>query len=351
MKNYEEKALATELLDFIDASPSSFHAVQTISSLLKKEGYTELKESEKWNPEEGKGYFVCRNGSSLIAFRYQKDYTGFSISAAHSDYPCFKIKDKGELTGEFVRLNTERYGGMICSTWLDRPLSVAGRVLVETDRGMEMRLLNIDRDLLLIPSVAIHMNRNANDGMKYNPAVDTVPLFGGKESKGRFLSLVAQELGVEEEKILGQDLYVYARQKGCIWGCNQEYISSRALDDLQCAFSTLKGFLAAKAGKSLPVCAVFDNEEVGSGTRQGAASTFLYDVLRRICPAEEDYLQALASSFLLSCDNAHAVHPNHPEYADPENLGGPERRRGSEIQRRSEIHHRRHLRSLCEIPL
>ena len=319
MKNYEEKALATELLDFIDASPSSFHAVQTISSLLEKEGYTELKESEKWNPEEGKGYFVCRNGSSLIAFRYQKDYTGFSISAAHSDYPCFKIKDKGELTGEFVRLNTERYGGMICSTWLDRPLSVAGRVLVETDRGMEMRLLNIDRDLLLIPSVAIHMNRNANDGMKYNPAVDTVPLFGGKESKGRFLSLVAQELGVEEEKILGQDLYVYSRQKGCIWGCNQEYISSRALDDLQCAFSTLKGFLAAKAGKSLPVCAVFDNEEVGSGTRQGAASTFLYDVLRRICPAEEDYLQALASSFLLSCDNAHAVHPNHPEYADPEN--------------------------------
>ena len=349
MKNYEEKALATELLDFIDASPSSFHAVQTISSLLEKEGYTELKESEKWNPEEGKGYFVCRNGSSLIAFRYQKDYTGFSISAAHSDYPCFKIKDKGELTGEFVRLNTERYGGMICSTWLDRPLSVAGRVLVETDRGMEMRLLNIDRDLLLIPSVAIHMNRNANDGMKYNPAVDTVPLFGGKESKGRFLSLVAQELGVEEEKILGQDLYVYARQKGCIWGCNQEYISSRALDDLQCAFSTLKGFLAAKAGKSLPVCAVFDNEEVRNPAGGG-----LHIPLRCF----EAHLSCgrglftstcfLFPSFLRQRSCGASQSPGICRSGEP---GGPERRRGSEIQCRSEIHHRRHLRSLCEIPL
>lgn len=329
MKNYEEKALATELLDFIDASPSSFHAVHTIASLLEKEGYTELKESEKWNPEEGKGYFVCRNGSSLIAFRYQKDYTGFSISAAHSDYPCFKIKDKGELTGEFVRLNTERYGGMICSTWLDRPLSVAGRVLVETDRGMEMRLLNIDRDLLLIPSVAIHMNRNANDGMKFAANIDTYPLFGGADAKDSFLKTVAEAAGVQEADILGHDLFLYVRGCGTVLGAKKELIASPKLDDLECAFGCMKGFLAAKPSGSVPVCCVFDNEEVGSQTKQGAASTMLSDVLHRINAAcgrtEEEYRMAVAASFLVSADNAHAMHPNHPEYADSANcpqLGG-----------------------------
>ena len=306
-------------MDFIDASPSSFHAVQTISSLLEKEGYTELKESEKWNPEEGKGYFVCRNGGSLIAFRYQKDYTGFSISAAHSDYPCFKIKDKGELTGEFVRLNTERYGGMICSTWLDRPLSVAGRVLVETDRGMEMRLLNIDRGSVAhslggYPHEPQCQRRHEiQSGGRHRPA------FRRQRIQRPVFKSGCPRTGCGGGENFRAGPLCLCTAKGLHLGLNQEYISSRALDDLQCAFSTLKGFLAAKAGKSLPVCAVFDNEEVGSGTRQGAASTFLYDVLRRICPAEEDYLQALASSFLLSCDNAHAVHPNHPEYAHPEN--------------------------------
>ncbi len=319
MQEKENEALSGELLEFIEKSPSSFHAVQTLGDLLTEKGYIRLHENKQWQLEDGKGYFVTRNGSSIIAFRMKKEFTGFGISAAHSDYPCFKIKDKGELCGEFVRLNTEKYGGMICSTWLDRPLSVAGRVLVAQESGIRSMLLNVDRDLLLIPSVAIHMNRLANDGMKYNPAVDTVPLFGDKSCKGGFLRMVAQELGVEEEQILGTDLYVYARQKGCVWGSEGQYISSRALDDLQCAFSSMKGFLEAGEGKCLPVCAVFDNEEVGSSTRQGAASTFLQDVLRRLCASEEEYCQALASSFLLSCDNAHAVHPNHPEYADAEN--------------------------------
>lgn len=321
MKQFDHLTISRELLDFIDRSPSSFHAVKTLSDLFEEQGYTRLFEGDKWALEEGKGYYVTRNGSSVIAFRYQKDFDGFAIAASHSDYPCFKIKDKGELCGEFVRLNTEKYGGMICSTWLDRPLSVAGRVIVKTEKGIESMLLDIDRDLLMIPSVAIHMNRAANDGMKYNPAVDTVPLFGGKESKGTFLEVVAKELGVEKERILGTDLFVYARQKGCVWGSEGQYVSSRALDDLQCAFATAKGFLAAKKGESIPVCAVFDNEEVGSSTRQGAASTFLADVLHRICKGldEEDYYRALASSFLLSCDNAHALHPNHGEYADAEN--------------------------------
>lgn len=321
MKQYDHLNISKELIEFIDRSPSSFHAVKELGAMLDEKGYTRLFESDSWNLEEGKGYYVTRNGSSIIAFRYKKDFEGFSIAASHSDYPCFKIKDKGELCGEFVRLNTEKYGGMICSTWLDRPLSVAGRVIVKTEQGIESMLLDIDRDLLLIPSVAIHMNRASNDGMKYNPAVDTVPLFGGKESKGTFYALIAKELGVKEEEILGTDLFVYARQKGCVWGSEGQYVSSRALDDLQCAFASMKGFLEAGQGKSLPVCAVFDNEEVGSSTRQGAASTFLYDLLHRICAGqgEESYYKALASSFLLSCDNAHALHPNHPEYADAEN--------------------------------
>ena len=195
----EYRKINEELLAFIDNSPGSFHAVKNLSDMLVSAGYTRLGEDEEWKLEEGKGYFVARNGSSVIAFRYKKDFPGFGISASHSDSPCFKIKEKGELTGEFVRLSTEKYGGMIMSTWLDRPLSVAGRAVVKTDKGIETRLVHIDRDLLMIPSVAIHMNRAANDGMKYNPAVDTIPLFGGKASKGRFTALIADSQMVEME--------------------------------------------------------------------------------------------------------------------------------------------------------
>ena len=318
MRKYDHLKLSRELLGFIEQCPSSFHAVKKLSDKLILEGYTRLYESDDWTLTDGGRYFVTRGGSSLIAFRYRSAFTGFHIAAAHSDSPCFKIKEKSELVGDFVRLNTEKYGGMICSTWLDRPLSVAGRVLAATEEGIEEKLVNVDKDLLLIPSVAIHMNRAANDGMKYNPAVDTVPLFGGKQSKGRFASLIAKEAGVKEESVLGADLFVYAREKGTVWGDGDEYISSRSLDDLQCVFSALKGFLAAKKGDSLPVLAIFDNEEVGSSSRQGAASAFLHDLLVRIC-GEQAFLRAIPSSFLLSCDNAHAVHPNHPEYCDPEN--------------------------------
>ena len=319
MREYDHEALTKEMLAFIDKSPSSFHAVRQLSEMLEGNGYEQLYEAEEWHLREGGKYFVTRNLSSIIAFRFQSDFAGFQIAAAHSDSPSFKIKDKEELCSAFIRLNTEKYGGMICSSWLDRPLSVAGRVIVEENGRIEARLIDIDRDLLLIPSVAIHMDRSANDGKKYNPAVDTLPLFTSKDRKGSFSELLAKELNVTKEQILGADLYLYAREKGCIWGGERQYVSSRALDDLQCAFSCMKGFAQAEKGKSLPVCAVFDNEEVGSSTRQGAASTFLFDTLSRICPDAQKLRRAFASSFLLSCDNAHAVHPNHPEYADPEN--------------------------------
>ena len=316
-----------ELLSFVDKNPTAFHTTASIREILLKEGFTELLESRKWDLTPGEGYFVCRNGSSVIAFRLGtdlKDYS-FNVAAAHTDSPCFKIKENAELHmgQKYTRLNTEGYGGMICSTWLDRPLSVAGRVLVQEGQAVTSRLVALDRDLLLIPSVPIHMNREVNDKASYNKQVDMLPLLGSDLKDGALLDIVAQELGVKREQILGSDLYLYIREKGTVWGAQEEYLSSGRLDDQECAFGILKGFLKGRSERSVNVAACFDNEEVGSGTKQGAASTFLYDVLRRITLSlgggEEDFARAVASSFLFSADNAHAVHPNHPEHTDANN--------------------------------
>ncbi len=322
-REYNNKELSKELINFIKTSPSAFHAVKTITDILDAEGYTHLTEAEDWKLEKGKGYYVTRNGSSVIAFKMPaQEITGFNIAASHSDYPCFKLKDKCEMKGnDFVRMNTEKYGGMICATWLDRPLSVAGRIVVETEDGIESRLVDVDRDLLLIPNVAIHMNRKANDGFVFNPAVDTVPMYSCKKEHKEILDIIAEEAGVEKDAILGTDLFVYNRQEGTVWGYDDEFVSCRGLDDLQCAFANLKGLLGAETSTAIPVYACFDNEEVGSSTKQGAASTFLFDTLRRMVLDKnaEEFRMLLASSFLLSCDNAHAVHPNHPELSDSNN--------------------------------
>ena len=316
-----------ELLSFVDGNPTAFHTTASIRELLLKEGFTELLESRKWNLTPGEGYFVCRNGSSVIAFRLGTDLTSYSfnVAAAHTDSPCFKVKENAELHmgQKYTRLNTEGYGGMICSTWLDRPLSVAGRVLVKENGAIASKLVALDKDLLLIPSVAIHMNREVNDKASFNKQVDMLPLLGGDLKDGALMDLVAQDLGVRREDILGSDLYLYIREKGTVWGAQEEYLSSGRLDDQECAFGILKGFLKGRSERSINVAACFDNEEVGSGTKQGAASTFLYDVLRRITLSlgggEEDFARAVASSFLFSADNAHAVHPNHPEHTDTNN--------------------------------
>ncbi len=212
---------------------------------------------------------------------------------------------------------------MLIAPWLDRPLSVAGRVLVETEQGIQARLLNIDRDLMLIPNVAIHMNRAVNDGYKWNPAVDTLPLMGSQEAAGKFWPLLEETAG---GRILGHDLYLYVRQKATVWGVAEEYISSAAIDDLECAWACTQGFLKAKETEAVQVLVAFDDEEVGSNSPQGAASTLLADTLQRICNAlEVNHFRMLAQSFMVSADNAHAVHPNHPEFADPANapvMGG-----------------------------
>ena len=322
---------AKEMLDFITKSPTCFHAAANIGELLGKAGFRELKENEEWTLKRGGRYYTKRNDSSVIAFAIpaeENDIKGFHMAAAHSDSPCFKIKEKPELTVEehYLRLNTEKYGGMILSTWLDRPLSVAGRLAVRKESGIESRLVNIDRDLCVIPNVAIHMNREMNKGMEYNPQVDMLPLFADAafdDEKPSLLALAAEAAGVDAETILGEDLFLYTRQEGRFLGANGEFVLSPRLDDLQSAFALTKAFTESRPGEYINLCAVFDNEEVGSGTRQGADSTFLEDVLQRITEGLQEshstYLRWVAGSFLISADNAHAVHPNHPEKADPTN--------------------------------
>ena len=326
VRKEEVKKLNRKLMDFLDQSVNAFFAVENMREILLKEGFHPLYEGEDWQLESGEKYFVTRNDSALIAFVLpKKPIKGFQMMASHSDSPVFKVKTDPEIEVDkaYIQLNVEKYGGMICSPWLDRPLSVAGRVLLRTSKGVETRLLNIDRDLLIIPNLAIHMNREVNDGYKFNAQKDMLPLFSTEEGKGGFRKIVAEALSVKEECILDWDLFLYNRQKATLLGAEEEFIGSGRLDDLQCAFASLQGILSAKPKDSVAVHCVYDNEEVGSGTKQGAGSTFLKDVLHRILAAfqggEEEFIKALQNSFLISADNAHAVHPSHLDKADPVN--------------------------------
>ena len=317
---------AEQLLAFIEKSPSCFHAIKNMKDILLAEGFAQLREEDKWEIVNGGKYFVTRNDSSIVAFTIpETGALGYRIMASHSDSPTFKIKENPEMEVDkkYVKLNVERYGGMLCAPWFDRPLSVAGRVIVKEGDAFVTKFVDVDRDLLMIPNLAIHMNREVNDGYKYNAQVDMLPLYGDISSKDTFMKSIAEAAGVKEEDILGHDIFLYNRVKGSIWGANEEFVSSSRLDDLQCAFSSLQGFLKGEKKEYAAVHCVLDNEEVGSGTKQGAASTFLYDTLVRINEclglSYEEYLRALAKSFMLSADNAHAVHPNHKEVADPVN--------------------------------
>jgi aspartyl aminopeptidase len=324
----EEMKMYREMLNFIQKNPTAFHVTAAVREALDANGYEGLSEGRAWELVPGRGYYVCRNGSSIIAFRLGSDLSDYSfhVVASHTDSPAFKLKENAELKacGKYTKLNTEGYGGMICSSWMDRPLSIAGRVLVRGQDGtIVSKLLDFDRDIVLIPSLAIHMNRNVNDGFAYNKQVDLLPLFSGTAEESALTALIAGELGVEQDAVLGSDLYLYNRQEPSIWGLHEEFLSSSRLDDQQCVFASLKALLSGGHPRSVQVMACFDNEEVGSGTKQGADSTFLYDVLKRINLSlgrdEGDYLRAIAASFMLSADNAHAVHPNHPEHTDDGN--------------------------------
>lgn len=307
----------TKLFDFINASPTAYHTVDNIKTALLKNGFTELSEKDAASFSDGKPHFVVRGGTSIIAFKGSGKNGGFMITASHSDSPAFRIKVSEECAGAYVRLNTERYGGMINYSWLDIPLSVAGRVCVRTQDVIQMKLVNIDRDLAVIPSVAIHLNRTVNESCKFNPAVDLLPLYSLGKEKGGFKKLIANAAGVEISDIISHDLTLYNRMKGTVLGENEELILSPRLDDLECVYASLEAFLSADDNcGAVKVLAVFDNEEVGSETKQGANSTFLDNTLKNISGSEQSYLSMLADSYMISADNAHAKHPNHPELSD-----------------------------------
>ena len=310
-----------ELFDFIEKCPTSYQTVAETARILTDDGYEKLGECGTWNLSRGGKYYVTRNLSSLIAFRVpDRHMSGFMISASHSDSPCFKIKENAQLKDRlYVKLPTEKYGGMLMATWFDRPLSVAGRIVVKTDAGIETKLVDLKEPVAIIPSVAIHMNRNANENATYNPAKDMIPL-AGLQGTFSLRREAAKAAGVDEDAIVSTDLFVYNVERGVEWN---GMISAPRLDDLQCVYASLEAFIKAKETKSIPVMCIFDNEEVGSATKQGAASTFLSDTLERIKYSlglgDAEFKSAVASSMMVSCDNAHAVHPNHPEYADPDN--------------------------------
>lgn len=317
-----------DLFQFIQTSPSMFHSIQSIRNRLEENGFEYLPEEISWNLEKGKSYYTIRNHSSIIAFKVGEtlDDYHFQMCASHSDSPTFKIKTVPELKGQgdYLKLDVEAYGGMIDSTWFDKPLTVAGRALVKTGNGIENKLVYVDQDILLIPSLAIHMNREVNKGVALNRQVDLCPLVScGEVQVGDFRKYIAEYLNVETDDLLGLDLFLVNRQKPVQWGMKKEFISSPKLDDLECAYVTLESFIRANNTHDISVYCCFDNEEVGSNTKQGAMSTFLQDVLKRINiglhKTEEDYYIAIAKSFLISADNAHAVHPNHSEKTDSVN--------------------------------
>lgn len=327
----DAKKYSKELLGFIEKSPSPYHGIRNICDMLSEAGAEELKETGEWKPEAGKTYYVVRNDSALIAFTLPEGKAkGFHIAASHCDSPTFKLKEQPELCveGQYVKLNVEGYGGMIMSSWMDRCLSVAGRIIAENPKTGEPESIPVcvDRDLLVIPNVAIHMNREINQGVKWNPQIDLQPLLSGQvpgKGENPVRKLLAGAAGVKESQIIGQDVFLYVREKGRFIGANEEFLLSPKLDDLQCAFCSLKAFLKATPKEYINVYGVFDHEEVGSGSMQGADSTFLSDVLERVVlgmgGGREVYFQLLADSFLISADNAHALHPNHPEKSDPTN--------------------------------
>ena len=323
INNMIDHMVIDELLDFMHDSPVAFNAIENIKRKLLNEGFIELYESNSFNLKLGNKYFVTRNGTSIIAFTLPNSIEeyGFNIIASHSDSPCFKVKPNTDIkTGIYHKLSVEPYGGSIYSSWFDRPLSLAGRVLVKEDNKIVSKEVNIDRPLLSITNVPIHMNRNINDGFKYNAAIDMQPLLTQEVEKVDLKETLSEELGINKETILNYDLYLCPKQRGYIFGLNKEYFSSPRIDNLECAFTSLKGFLKGHNERNINVYACFDNEEVGSGTRQGADSSFLEDTLKRINEElgfnESQYLRAIASSMMVSADNAHALHPNHPELYD-----------------------------------
>ena len=314
-----------KLLHFLSRSPTAFHAVENLKTELDEAGFSALREEDPWTLRPGGKYYVERNGSAILSFILPEGPAdGFHLMASHSDSPSYKIKPgPGLLTEGVLRLNVERYGGPVDSSWMDRPLSFAGRVLLDEGDHLRQELVWPEEDLLIIPSLAPHLTRHDGSQKPLNPQTDLLPVFCVSQDADAFLSRLAANLGTVPERILGTDLYLCIREAPRIWGPEEEFISSARLDDLQCCYGSFLGFLKSRPQRSVAVHCVFDNEEVGSRSRQGADSGFLRDVLERICLSRglpvEDFHRMISRSFMVSADNAHAVHPNVPLASDPVN--------------------------------
>ena len=332
----EVKSFAREVIEFIDESPSTYHVVKNCSDILDENGFERIMPREKWEIKKGGKYFLKKSSSTIIAFTVGEDFdvkNGFKIFGAHTDSPCFRIKPNPEIiTENVVRLNTEVYGGPILSTWFDRPLSIAGRVIVKGEDSFFPRTvkIKIDEPLLTIPNLAIHQNREVNNGVKIDKQNDVLPVISlinkNFEREGYLERIILEKTGIKKEDIIDFDLYLYATEKGCLLGANEEFMSSPKIDNLASVYTGLIGLLEAEENQDrINIFVAFDNEEIGSATKQGADSNYLLNTLERISLAlglsRGDFLQMLESSYILSADAAHAAHPAHLGKTDPTNRG------------------------------
>ena len=354
------------LLRFMDASVCNFYAVDTLRKILDGEGYTMLDRRDAWHLTPGGKYYVTANDSALFAFvvGHGAASDGFKIISAHSDSPGFRIKPHAEMMcdGNIVKLNTEVYGGPILYTWFDRPLSIAGRVILRSSDPLRptTRLVRIDRPLLTIPHLAIHFNRAVNEGNPLSRQKDMLPVIGlineHLQTDNLLLNLLANRLKVEADDILDFDLSLYDTQPATVWGFDGEFISSGRLDDLSMAHAALTALIESSDTRMTRVMAIFDNEETGSGTKQGAHSPVLANLLRRVGESlggnEEDFCRAIACSFMVSADNAHGIHPNYPEKHDPTNhpvlAGGPVIKINANCKYMTDADSAAVFRSVCE---
>ena len=332
----EVKSFAREVIEFIDESPSTYHVVKNCSDILDENGFERIMPREKWEIKKGGKYFLKKSSSTIIAFTVGEDFdvkNGFKIFGAHTDSPCFRIKPNPEIiTENVVRLNTEVYGGPILSTWFDRPLSIAGRVIVKGEDSFFPRTvkIKIDEPLLTIPNLAIHQNREVNNGVNIDKQTDVLPVISlinkNFEREGYLERIILEKTGIKKEDIIDFDLYLYATEKGCLLGANEEFMSSPKIDNLASVYTGLIGLLEAEENQDrINIFVAFDNEEIGSATKQGADSNYLLNTLERISLAlglsRGDFLQMLESSYILSADAAHAAHPAHLGKTDPTNRG------------------------------
>lgn len=321
-----------QLLDFINKSKTAFQGAYEVKNILNQNGFSELKESDSWNLRQGDKHYIMKNDSAIIAFEIgceEIEEYGFRLIGAHTDSPGFRIKPSAEMMVEnnYIKLNTEVYGGPILSTWFDRPLSIAGRVTLKSDNIFkpETRLVDINKPVLIIPNLAIHMNRSVNDGYEFNRQKDVLPLLAlcnEKFEKDNYLiNLLAETLNVESENILDFDLFLYDFSEGSVVGLNEELISAGRLDDLWMVFAGVKALTESSKISSTKVLVALDNEEIGSLTSQGAKSSILENVLERIALGlnknREEFKRALSNSVMISADLAHAIHPNYTEKCDP----------------------------------